>query len=65
MTREAMQILIHSQNPDWFVQTDEINPDNDVALSDEVVQKFKVPVCPNCKRDRLKPDLGKTILNLK
>lgn len=55
-----MQILIKSQNPEWSAETNEINinPDNDIRLSDNQIVNFKVPRCPNCANDRLKPDLG-------
>ena len=58
LTRDAMQILIKSENPNWFVESSEINPDNDVYLSEKHLKDFKLPCCPNCKKDRLKPDLG-------
>ena len=60
LSRDAMQILIKSQNPEWSAETNEINinPDNDIRLSDNQIVNFKVPRCPNCANDRLKPDLG-------
>ena len=58
MTRESMQILINSQNPDWSVFSDDLNPDNDVKLSEEQMKDFILPSCPKCNHDTLKPDLG-------
>ncbi len=55
-----MQILIKNQNPFWSAETKDelnINPDNDVRLSPEQIKHFKVPICPQCSNDRLKPDL--------
>ena len=54
-----MQILIKNQNPSWSAEINDsnINPDNDVRLSPEQIKSFKVPKCPQCLNDRLKPDL--------
>lgn len=55
-----MQMLIKAQNPEWSAETDDtnINPDNDVRLSDDQIVNFNVPKCPKCNNDRLKPDIG-------
>ncbi len=53
-----MQILIHSVNPDWNVFSEDLNPDNDVKLSEEQTKTFCLPNCPKCNQDKLKPDLG-------
>jgi NAD-dependent deacetylase sirtuin 4 len=59
-TREAIQILIKSQNPNWTEISDlELSADNDVLLSDEQVENFNTPKCPICHHDRLKPEVGK------
>ena len=58
MTRESMQILINSVNPNWNVFSEDLNPDNDVKLSDEQMKDFNLPECPKCNQDKLKPDLG-------
>lgn len=57
MSRDSMQRLIHSVNPEWDEKSPEIAPDNDVRLSDEQVKSFKVPNCPKCKKDMLKPEI--------
>ncbi len=57
MSRDSMQRLIHSKNPNWNERSVDIAPDNDVRLSDEQVKTFKVPECPKCKTDMLKPDI--------
>jgi NAD-dependent deacetylase sirtuin 4 len=62
MTRESMQILIKSVNPNWNVFSEDLNPDNDVRLSEEQMKEFTLPKCPCCNQDKLKPDLG---INLK
>ena len=58
MTREAMQLLLKSENPHWNVFSEDLNPDNDVRLSEEQMQGFCLPTCPKCHEDKLKPDLG-------
>ncbi len=58
LTRDSMQLLIKSQNPNWMENSDELAPDNDVRLSDEQIKHFCVPSCPNCKKDLLKPEIG-------
>ena len=58
LTRDSMQLLLKSVNPNWSEKSTELAPDNDVKLSDKQVQGFKVPDCPCCKKDLLKPDLG-------
>lgn len=57
MTRDSMQKLIQTHNPGWDERSGDIAPDNDVRLSDEQVKTFKVPECPKCKKDMLKPDI--------
>lgn len=52
-----MQKLMQSHNPGWDERSADIAPDNDVRLSDEQVKTFKVPDCPKCKQDMLKPDI--------
>lgn len=62
LTREAMQVLIKSQNPQWTIMPqvllNDISPDNDVRLTDEQIQDFNTPKCPRCNNDRLKPEVG-------
>ena len=58
MSREAMQVLIKSENPNWNVYSEDLNPDNDVKLTDEQMKDFCLPNCPQCNQDKLKPDLG-------
>jgi len=61
MSREAMQILIKSYNPNWFAQSTDLSPDNDVYLNHEQVKDFVIPKCPKCSLDKLKPDLGNAL----
>lgn len=58
LTRDSMQILIKSQNPHWDATSTDLSPDNDVKLSNEQIKDFKTPICPKCKNDRLKPEVG-------
>jgi len=57
LTRDSMQKLIESNNPNWSEQSNEIAPDNDVRLTNEQVKTFNLPICPQCKTDMLKPDI--------
>jgi NAD-dependent deacetylase sirtuin 4 len=62
LTRESMQLLIESLNPNWLhtnIDSVNINPDNDVRLTDDQIKSFRVPDCPKCKKDLLKPEIGK------
>lgn len=56
MTRPEMQVLLDSYNTNWSAQSDEIAPDADVQLSQEQINGFKVPPCPNCGGP-LKPEI--------
>lgn len=62
MTRDAMQILTKSLNQNWNITSGQINPDNDVFLSEEQIKTFVLPKCPKCKGDKLKPEVGNTKL---
>lgn len=57
LTRDSMQKLIESHNADWSEESADIAPDNDVRLTNEQVKSFKLPDCPKCKKDLLKPDI--------
>ena len=41
----------------WAVNKDDVNPDGDVALSEEAVEEFVMPGCVQCGSQRLKPDV--------
>lgn len=57
LTRDSMQLLIREQNPFWNTDSNELAPDNDVNLSKEKIGDFITPLCPKCKKDRLKPEV--------
>lgn len=57
LTRDSMQLLIKERNPFWNIESNELAPDNDVILSNEQILSFNTPLCPNCKNDRLKPEV--------
>ena len=42
MTRQEMQELIRTHNPDWSAHSEEMAPDADVQLSQEQIEGFKV-----------------------
>jgi NAD-dependent deacetylase sirtuin 4 len=59
-TREAVQLIIQSQNRSWGTVSDfELSADNDVLLTEDQIKDFHTPVCPICSKDRLKPEVGK------
>nr|AUZ82951.1 sirtuin 4 [Brachionus koreanus] len=71
LTRDSMQLLIKEKNPYWNIITNELAPDNDVQLTKDQIKDFNTPTCPNCKNDRLKPEviffgdsIPKKIINL-
>ena len=41
----------------WVVDKADVNPDGDVALSQEAVAEFRMPGCVRCASPRLKPDV--------
>ncbi|MDK8764369.1 Sir2 family NAD-dependent protein deacetylase [Corynebacterium sp. MSK218] len=41
----------------WVVDRADVNPDGDVALSQEAVAEFRMPGCVRCGSPRLKPDV--------
>lgn len=41
----------------WAVNKADVNPDGDVALSEEAVEEFVMPGCVRCGSQRLKPDV--------
>ena len=59
MSRESMQILIKSLNPNWNVFSDKIRPDNDARLDTNQINDFVLPKCPKCQNYSLKPDVSK------
>ncbi|KAL3857015.1 hypothetical protein ACJMK2_011717 [Sinanodonta woodiana] len=56
MKRTELQEMIQEQNPSWKHRSEDIAPDGDVQLSEEQIQGFKVPCCPNCG-GMLKPEI--------
>ncbi|CAF4160245.1 unnamed protein product [Rotaria magnacalcarata] len=56
LTREELQEIILKQNPNWTAQSNTINPDADVHLTEEQLGDFQPPRCPRCS-GRIKPDV--------
>ncbi|CAM4972271.1 unnamed protein product [Rotaria socialis] len=56
LTREELQEIILKQNPNWTVQSNTINPDADVHLTEDQLGDFQPPRCPRCS-GRIKPDV--------
>jgi NAD-dependent deacetylase sirtuin 4 len=56
LTREQLQEIILNENPVWTAQSNTINPDADVYLTEEQLGDFKPPKCPRCS-GRVKPDV--------
>ncbi|CAF0827715.1 unnamed protein product [Adineta steineri] len=56
ITREQLQEIISKDNPVWTAQSNTINPDADVYLTEEQLSDFKPPRCPQCS-GRIRPDV--------
>ena len=56
-SREEVQRRLAEANPDFQVHSDEVRPDGDIALPDDVVQRFHLAHCVVCGSDALKPDV--------
>jgi len=56
LTRHDLQEMIRKQNPEWTAQSNIINPDADMYLTEEQLGDFKPPRCPQCS-GRVKPDV--------
>ncbi len=55
--REDVQTWLGQANPDFAVETDQVRPDGDVVLPEEVVEQFRVVACLVCGDELLKPDV--------
>ncbi|MDK8812980.1 Sir2 family NAD-dependent protein deacetylase [Corynebacterium striatum] len=59
--RGAFDARLAAANPDylerWVVRADEVNPDGDVALSQQAVDEFVMAPCIRCGSELLKPDV--------
>jgi NAD-dependent SIR2 family protein deacetylase len=63
-SRAALDQRLRAANPDFGPRTDEINPDGDVELPDEVLDGFVMVDCLSCGSGPLKPDVvffGETV----
>lgn len=54
--RKDLTEMIEEINPDWSAEATEIAPDGDVFIPDDLVERFRVPICKSCGGD-LKPDV--------
>jgi NAD-dependent SIR2 family protein deacetylase len=62
--RAALDERLRASNPDFGPRTDEINPDGDAELPDEVLDGFVMVDCLACGSGPLKPDVvffGETV----
>lgn len=62
--RETLDRRLRAANPDFTARYDTVNPDGDVALPDEVAERFQVVDCRACPGGVLKPDVvffGETV----
>ncbi len=59
--RGAFDARLAAANPGylerWVVRADEVNPDGDVALSQQAVDEFVMAPCIRCGSELLKPDV--------
>jgi NAD-dependent SIR2 family protein deacetylase len=63
-SRAALDERLHEANPHFGARTDEINPDGDAELPDEVLDGFVMVGCVVCGVGPLKPDVvffGETV----
>ncbi|CAD5118964.1 DgyrCDS7635 [Dimorphilus gyrociliatus] len=56
ISRKELSQSIELLNPNWSAETEEIAPDGDVLISDDLVKKFNPPCCKSCGGE-LKPDV--------
>jgi NAD-dependent SIR2 family protein deacetylase len=56
-TREDLDQRLRAANPGFDGAATRINPDGDVEIADNVVQRFRLVDCPGCGCDALKPDV--------
>lgn len=55
--RDAIQVILETQNP-YLSGVDAVQaPDGDTLLDPAFEARFQVPRCPHCQGDRLKPDV--------
>jgi NAD-dependent SIR2 family protein deacetylase len=63
-SRADLDLRLQAANPDFSARTDEINPDGDAELPDEVLDGFVMVGCLACGDGPLKPDVvffGETV----
>ena len=63
-SRADLDLRLEAANPDFGARTDEINPDGDAELPDEVLDGFVMVDCLGCGGGVLKPDVvffGETV----
>jgi NAD-dependent SIR2 family protein deacetylase len=63
-SRTALDERLREANPTFGVRTDEVNPDGDAELPDDVLDGFVMVCCLVCGKDALKPDVvffGETV----
>jgi NAD-dependent SIR2 family protein deacetylase len=63
-SRADLDLRLQAANPDFGARTDEINPDGDAELPDEVLDGFVMVGCLACGEGPLKPDVvffGETV----
>ena len=63
-SRADLDLRLEAANPDFGARTDEINPDGDAELPDEVLDGFVMVECLGCGGGPLKPDVvffGETV----
>ncbi|XP_068623316.1 NAD-dependent protein deacylase Sirt4-like [Battus philenor] len=56
VSRSELQHKMNKENPGMESSITMVRPDGDVELSEEQIEKFKVPLCPKCEGP-LKPDI--------
>lgn len=57
LARDDVQRWLAQANPALDLSAASVRPDGDTELDEELVAQFVPPRCPDCGRDRLKPDV--------
>ncbi|XP_005180474.1 NAD-dependent protein deacylase Sirt4 [Musca domestica] len=55
--RHEFQHILNDLNPEFKDAPDMIRPDGDVEIPQEYIDNFRIPNCPQCDDNRLKPEI--------
>ncbi|XP_075156557.1 sirtuin 4 [Haematobia irritans] len=55
--RHEFQNILNVMNPEFKDAPDMIRPDGDVEIPQEYIDNFRIPPCPQCEDNRMKPEI--------